>query len=121
MKLSVRLGKLVDGRTRSHALAGSGQEQLKSGHVRTVPVPERVFCELSMWIEAAGIQSGKVFRRVSSAASLGETGPPRSSPGTSSRNSPQRWEWRTARPTTFAEHALACVGRPEAIGIEPAS
>ena len=43
MKLSVRLGKLVDGRTRSHALAGSGQEQLKSGHVRTVPVPERVF------------------------------------------------------------------------------
>jgi len=39
----------------------------KAGHVRTVPVPDWVYCELSSWIEAAGIKSGKVFRRVSSA------------------------------------------------------
>ena len=39
----------------------------KGGHVRTVPVPDWVYCELSTWMEAAGIKGGKVFRRVSSA------------------------------------------------------
>jgi integrase len=38
-----------------------------AGHVRTVPVSDWVYCELSRWIEAAGIKSRKVFRRVSSA------------------------------------------------------
>jgi integrase len=42
----------------------------KGGHVRTVPVPDWVYGELSTWIEAAGIQSGKLFRRVSSAGKL---------------------------------------------------
>jgi len=39
----------------------------KGGHVRTVPVPDWVYCELSTWMEAAGIKGGRVFRRVSSA------------------------------------------------------
>src|SRR5215471_9336547 len=39
----------------------------KGGHVRTVPVPDWVYRELSTWIEAAKIKTGKVFRRVSSA------------------------------------------------------
>ncbi len=39
----------------------------KGGHVRTVPLPEWVYRELSAWIAAAGIKAGKVFRRVSSA------------------------------------------------------
>lgn len=39
----------------------------KGGHVRTVPVPDWVYCELSTWMEAAGINGGRVFRRVSSA------------------------------------------------------
>ena len=39
----------------------------KGGHVRTVPVPDWVYCELNTWIEAAGIKIGKVFRRVSTA------------------------------------------------------
>ena len=39
----------------------------KGGHVRTVPVPDWVYTELSNWVEAARINSGKVFRRVSSA------------------------------------------------------
>jgi site-specific recombinase XerD len=39
----------------------------KGGHVRTVPVPDRVYCELRTWTEAAEIKTGKVFRRVSSA------------------------------------------------------
>ena len=42
-------------------LSGTG------GHVRTVPVPDWVYRELRTWIEAAGITTGKVFRRVSSA------------------------------------------------------
>ena len=39
----------------------------KGGHVRTVPVPDWVYSELGGWIESAGIRSGKVFRRGSSA------------------------------------------------------
>src|SRR5205085_2787388 len=36
----------------------------KSGHVRTVPVPDWVQSELSDWLSAAGIHRGKLFRRV---------------------------------------------------------
>ena len=39
----------------------------KAGHVRTVPVPDWVHGQLSKWTKAAGIETGKVFRRVSSA------------------------------------------------------
>jgi integrase len=39
----------------------------KGGHVRTVPVPDWVYGELRTWIEAAAIETGKIFRRVSSA------------------------------------------------------
>jgi len=37
----------------------------KGGHIRTVPVPEWVRNELNDWLVAAGIDRGKVFRRVS--------------------------------------------------------
>jgi integrase len=36
----------------------------KAGHVRTVPVPGRVMEELRVWLNAAGIDRGKIFRRV---------------------------------------------------------
>ena len=36
----------------------------KGGHVRTLPVPDWVYCELSTWMESAGIKGGRVFRRV---------------------------------------------------------
>ena len=39
----------------------------KGGHVRTIPVPDRVHCLLNEWTQAAGIESGKLFRQVSSA------------------------------------------------------
>ena len=52
----------------------------KGGHVRTVPVPDWVYCELSTWMEAAGINGGRVFRRVSSAGKSW-AGSPRSLPG----------------------------------------
>jgi integrase len=36
----------------------------KGGHVRTVPVPDWVRTELDDWLAAAGIDRGKLFRRV---------------------------------------------------------
>src|SRR5437899_2128996 len=36
----------------------------KGGHVRTVPVPDWVRTELDGWLAAAGIDRGKLFRRV---------------------------------------------------------
>jgi integrase len=46
----------------------------KAGHVRTIPVPDWVHDLLREWTKAAGIESGKLFRRVSSAGrAWGET------------------------------------------------
>jgi site-specific recombinase XerD len=39
----------------------------KGGHVRTIPVPDWVRRELDSWSNAAGVDAGKLFRRVSSA------------------------------------------------------
>jgi hypothetical protein len=36
----------------------------KGGHVRTFPVPDWVKSELEVWIAAAGINRGRLFRRV---------------------------------------------------------
>lgn len=36
----------------------------KAGHVRTVPVPDWVMEELRVWLNAAAIDRGKIFRRV---------------------------------------------------------
>ena len=36
----------------------------KAGHIRTVPVPDWVKRELDEWLAAAGVDRGKVFRRV---------------------------------------------------------
>lgn len=37
----------------------------KAGHIRTVPIPDWVISELNQWLKAAGIDRGKIFRRVS--------------------------------------------------------
>jgi site-specific recombinase XerD len=37
----------------------------KAGHVRTVPIPDWVRQELDNWLTSAGIERGKIFRRVS--------------------------------------------------------
>jgi site-specific recombinase XerD len=39
----------------------------KAGHVRTIPVPDWVHGQLNEWTKAAGIEAGRLFRRVSSA------------------------------------------------------
>jgi integrase len=36
----------------------------KAGHVRTIPVPGWVIEELRAWLNAAGIDRGRIFRRV---------------------------------------------------------
>jgi integrase len=36
----------------------------KGGHIRTVPIPEWVKAALDVWIAAAGITEGKIFRAV---------------------------------------------------------
>src|SRR5580658_4933221 len=36
----------------------------KAGHIRTVPIPDWVRGELDGWLRAAGIDRGKIFRRV---------------------------------------------------------
>jgi len=36
----------------------------KGGHVRTVPVPAWVMEELRVWLNASGIERGRIFRRV---------------------------------------------------------
>ena len=42
----------------------------KAGHVRTVPIPDWVQKELENWLTAAGIERGKIFRRVSKMGKL---------------------------------------------------
>jgi hypothetical protein len=37
---------------------------VKGGHVRIAPVPDWVRTELDDWLAAAGIDRGKLFRRV---------------------------------------------------------
>lgn len=62
----------------------------KAGHVRTVPVPEWVRGLLNEWMNAAGIRSGRLFRRVSSAGKVWGEKLRRSSSGTSLRSSRRR-------------------------------
>jgi site-specific recombinase XerD len=40
----------------------------KAGHVRTIPVPDWIYSLLNDWTTAAGINTGSLFRRVSSAS-----------------------------------------------------
>ena len=36
----------------------------KAGHIRTIPMPEWVHAELKEWLRSAGIERGKIFRKV---------------------------------------------------------
>jgi site-specific recombinase XerD len=46
----------------------------KGGHIRTVPIPDWVRTELEIWITAAGIADGRIFRRVSRGGHVWGTG-----------------------------------------------
>jgi site-specific recombinase XerD len=37
----------------------------KAGHIRTIPMPEWVHTELTYWLHSAGIERGKIFRKIS--------------------------------------------------------
>ncbi len=36
----------------------------KGGHIRTVPIPDWVIAELNQWLSAAGIERGRILRKV---------------------------------------------------------
>src|SRR5215469_879584 len=62
----------VAGLTVDHLQQREGQWAIvdlrgKAGHVRTIPVPDWVYGLLDDWTKAAGMNSGSLFRRVSSA------------------------------------------------------
>jgi hypothetical protein len=46
----------------------------KGGHIRTIPVPDWVYQLVKDWIGPAGIQAGKLFRKVSSAGKPNSSG-----------------------------------------------
>jgi len=46
----------------------------KASHIRTIPVPDWVKDLIEHWLQAAGISSGRIFRRVTRAALFGAAG-----------------------------------------------
>jgi integrase len=46
----------------------------KGGHIRTVPIPQWVKQALDLWISAAGITGGRIFRAVSKRGNVWGTG-----------------------------------------------
>src|SRR5579859_4205056 len=46
----------------------------KAGHIRTVPIPDWVHIELSDWLLCAGIEHGKIFRKISGLGGCALTG-----------------------------------------------
>jgi hypothetical protein len=86
----------------------------KGGHIRTIPVPDWVYSATSDWMVAAGIQTGKLFRKVNSAGKPWGEGVTESSFGMSSKNSQNVSATKGSHLTTCVGHALAYVGRPEA-------
>src|SRR5258708_19387432 len=96
------LGLLLACGLRRHEVAGLSVDHLqqreghwaivdlsgKAGHVRTVPVPDWVHSQSSAWIMAADIETGKVFRRVSSAGRSWGEGVTENWCGTRSRSTP---------------------------------
>ena len=61
----------------------------KAGHVRTVPVPGWVKCELQEWLNAPAIDRGKLFRRVNKAGKTWGDGRRKDRCGTSSWSLPR--------------------------------
>jgi hypothetical protein len=62
----------------------------KGGHVRTVPVPGWVMEELRVWLNAPGIDRGKIFRRVTKMGRLLGEGMSERLSGTSCPTLPRR-------------------------------
>jgi len=48
----------------------------KGGHIRTVPLPDWVKGTLDLWLAAAGLSEGRVFRCVCRAGKTGATASP---------------------------------------------
>jgi site-specific recombinase XerD len=85
----------------------------KGSHVRTVPVPDWVYCELSTWMEAAGIKGGRVFRRVSSAGKSWGDGVTEKLAWHVVKEFATKTGVASLAPTTCVGRARVHVGRPE--------
>lgn len=72
----------------------------KGGHVRTIPVPDWVHGLLDDWTRVAGISTGSLFRRVSSAGRVWGEAVTESSYGMLSRSSPPKLASPSLHPTT---------------------
>ena len=86
----------------------------KGGHVRTVPAPDWVYRELSAWIEAAGVKTGRLFRRVSSAGKAWGEEVTENLAWHIVKEFATKTGVRTSRRTTFAGPVPDCAVRPEA-------
>jgi integrase len=75
----------------------------KSGHIRTVPVPDWVRSDPNDWLIAAGIDRGKLFRRVNKVGKAWGEGITEKAVGTSSRI-------RHGLPASQHWHLTICVG-----------
>lgn len=53
-------------------LGGRAPARVRSSHVRTVPVPDWLVSELDVWLTAAAIDRGRLFRRVDKVGKSGE-------------------------------------------------
>ena len=81
----------------------------KAGHVRTIPVPDWVQSLLDEWTKAAGIATGSLFRRVSSAGKVWGERVTENSSGTSSKSSLPRSVSASSRRMISVEAAAAFV------------
>jgi site-specific recombinase XerD len=86
----------------------------KGGHIRTIPVPGWVYQLLNDWIVAAGIQAGKLFRKVSSVGKPWGDGVTEKLVWHVVKELPHGSATIGSRHTTFAGRALVYVGRLEA-------
>jgi site-specific recombinase XerC len=74
----------------------------KGGHVRTVPVPTWVKQAIDRWRDLAKVAAGGIFRAVSRHGTLGVTGFPKKSSGTSFDVALRECNWTISLHTIFA-------------------
>jgi integrase len=85
----------------------------KAGHVRTVPVPMWVMEELRVWLNAAGIERGRIFRRVTKMGKVLGEGITEKAVWHIVKDSQNGLGWTNLHPMTFGALAPASAMLPE--------
>ena len=81
----------------------------KGGRIRTVPIPQWVKQALDLWISAAGITGGRVFRAVSKRGKVGALESAKTWCGTWSGVAASEQVWTTLPRMTCGGRARSCV------------